>query len=110
MSDTPKAYWIANVTVTDPEAYSGYQAIAPVAFAKFGARFIARGEAETLEGEAWHRRVIIEFPSVEKAQMFYHSDAYQNARQIRANAAEAQFVVLEGFPFSAWEDAVEQSL
>ena len=37
------AYWIAHVTVTDPEAYAGYQALAPAAFAAHGARFLARG-------------------------------------------------------------------
>ncbi|MBA4351240.1 MAG: DUF1330 domain-containing protein, partial [Rhodobacter sp.] len=26
------AYWIAHVTVTDPERYKAYQALAPVAF------------------------------------------------------------------------------
>ena len=30
------AYWIAHVTVTDPEAYQGYQALAPAAFAAHG--------------------------------------------------------------------------
>ncbi|WP_346429644.1 DUF1330 domain-containing protein [Paracoccus sp. DMF-8] len=39
------AYWIAHVTVHDPAAYAGYQALAPKAFAKFGAEFLARGGA-----------------------------------------------------------------
>ena len=95
MSEAPKAYWIANVTVTDPEAYSGYQAIAPVAFSKFGARFIARGWAETLEGEAWQRRVIIEFPSIEAARACYHSDEYRKARDARANACVADIALIE---------------
>ena len=50
---TAKAYWIARVTVTDPVAYSGYQALAPEAFAKYDARFLARGgETVTCEGHA----------------------------------------------------------
>lgn len=37
------AYWIAHVTVLDPEKCSGYTAVAPIAFEKFGALFLARG-------------------------------------------------------------------
>ena len=105
------AYIVGRVTITDWDAYREYMKRTPKIIDQFGGRFVARGaDIETLEGEPETRRmVIIEFPSIEKAKAFYHSDAYQNARQIRANAAEAKFVVLEGFPLSAWEDAVEQS-
>jgi uncharacterized protein (DUF1330 family) len=92
----PKAYWIANVTVTDPDAYQGYQALAPAAFARFGARFLARGEAETLEGRDWQRRVIIEFDSMEQARACYASAEYQAARQKRAGACEADIALIEG--------------
>ena len=94
-----KAYWIAFVTVTDPEAYAGYQALAPAAFAKFGARFLARGgEAETLEGAAWQRHVVIEFESKEQAQACYASPEYQTARAKRQNACRADIVIVEGLP------------
>lgn len=92
----PKAYWIANVTVTDPDAYQGYQALAPDAFAQHGARFLARGAAETLEGTDWQRRVVIEFPSIEAARACYHSDAYQAARQNRDGACIADIALIEG--------------
>ena len=36
-----KAYWIANVTVTNPDNYADYQILAPKAFQAYGARFIA---------------------------------------------------------------------
>ncbi|WP_166417475.1 DUF1330 domain-containing protein [Cochlodiniinecator piscidefendens] len=92
----PKAYWIANVTVTNADAYKGYQAIAPEAFAEFGARFLARGEAETLEGVAWERRVIIEFDNIEQARACYTSDKYQTARAKRADACTADIALIEG--------------
>jgi uncharacterized protein (DUF1330 family) len=91
----PKAYWIANVTVTDPNAYQGYQAIAPDAFAQFGARFLARGEAETLEGTPWQRRVIIEFNSIEDARACYNSPTYRAAREKRAGACTADIALIE---------------
>ena len=92
----PKAYWIANVTVTVPEAYKDYQAIAPAAFAECGARFLARGEAETLEGRNWQRRVVIEFNSLEQAHACYNSPAYRAAREKRAGACEADIAIIEG--------------
>lgn len=96
MTDTPKGYWIANVTITDPDAYQNYQAIAPEAFRNYGARFLARGDAETLEGQDWQRRVIIEFESIEKARACYTSDEYRTARQKRKNACTADIALIKG--------------
>ena len=91
------AYWIAHVTVTDPEAYRGYQALAPAAFARFGARFLARGgEAEVLEGPKAARHVVIEFRDLASARACYNSDEYRAARTARAGAAEVAVVIVEG--------------
>ncbi len=92
-----KAYWIAQVTVTDPEAYAGYQALAPVAFAAHGARFLARGGAhEVMEGPTLDRHVVIEFPSLQAAKACYTSSEYQAARARRDGAATAHVVIVEG--------------
>ena len=92
-----KAYWIAHVTVTDPEAYTGYQALAPAAFAAHGARFLARGGAhEVMEGPVLDRHVVIEFPSLQAAQACYRSAEYQAARARRDGAAVAHVVIVEG--------------
>jgi len=96
MTGTPKGYWIANVTVTDPDAYSEYQVLAPEAFQKYGGRFLARGEAETLEGNAWQRRVIIEFDSIEQARACYNSPEYRAAREQRAQACQADIALIGG--------------
>lgn len=91
------AYWIAHVTVTDPDAYAGYQALAPAAFARHGARFLARGGAsEVLEGPALHRHLVIEFPSLQAARDCYHSSEYQAARAARDQACIAHVVIVEG--------------
>lgn len=92
-----KAYWIAHVTVTDPEAYAGYQALAPAAFAAHGARFLARGgTAEVLEGPSAERHVVIEFPSLQAARDCYASSEYQAAKAQRDGAATAHVVIVEG--------------
>ncbi len=91
------AYWIAHVTVTDPAAYQGYQALAPAAFAAHGARFLARGGAhEVLEGPVLDRHVLIEFPRLAAARACYHSPEYQAARARREAAAVAHVVIVEG--------------
>lgn len=93
----PKAYWIAHVTVTDSDAYAGYQALAPAAFQRFGARFLARGgEAEVLEGDGWQRHVVIEFDSLQQARDCYHSEEYQQARDNRTGACKASITIVEG--------------
>lgn len=92
-----KAYWIAHVTVTDPDAYAGYQALAPGAFAAHGARFLARGGAhEVMEGPMPDRHVVIEFPSLAAAKACYASAEYQAAKARRDGAATAQVVIVEG--------------
>lgn len=96
MADRRNAYWLANVTVTDPEKYAGYQEVAPEAFKKYNARFLARGEATTLEGHAWQRRVIIEFESMEDARACYNSPEYQSALKHRAGACQADIALIEG--------------
>ncbi len=96
-----KGYWIAFVTVTDPDAYVGYQQLAPAAFAKYGARFLARGgDAESLEGEVWERHVVVEFESKAQALACYNSPEYQQAREHRIGACIANIAIVEGLPLS----------
>ncbi|MEZ5869919.1 MAG: DUF1330 domain-containing protein [Defluviimonas denitrificans] len=90
------AYWIAHVTVTDARAYAAYQAQARGVFEAHGGRFLARGgRAVTLEGAAFARHVIVEFPSIEDAQACYASDQYRAARALRRGAAEVQIAIVE---------------
>ncbi|HEX7107849.1 MAG TPA: DUF1330 domain-containing protein [Aestuariivirga sp.] len=92
-----KAYWIAHVTVTDPDQYKHYASDAPVAFKKYGATFLARGGAfEQVEGKGRPRNVVIEFPSLQAARDCYHSAEYQSARAKRLGAGEADIVIVEG--------------
>ena len=93
------AYWIAHVTVTDPDAYKGYQALAPAAFAAHGAQFLARGgQAETLEGPVLDRHVVIAFPSLEAARACHASPEYRAAKARRDGACTAHVVIVDGLP------------
>jgi uncharacterized protein (DUF1330 family) len=93
----PKAYWIARVTVTDPDTYKGYADAAPEAIRNHGGRFLARaGRFEVMEGEARPRNVVIEFPSLEAAVACYRSPEYQAAKAKRQGAGIAEIVIVEG--------------
>jgi len=92
-----KGYWIARVTVTDPEQYKCYAEAAPEAFRKYGAKVLARGgRSEQVEGEGRPRNVVIEFASFDVALACYNSPEYQSARAKRTNAGEAEIVLVEG--------------
>ena len=93
-----KAYLLVQADITNPQQYQEYAKLSPGIIAKYGGRYLARaGRTVTLEGApAKSRVVVIEFPSVERAQEFYNSAEYVAARKVRAGAATAQFVVVEG--------------
>lgn len=92
-----KGYWIARVTVNDPERYRDYVATARPAFERHGARFLVRGGPfHEMEGPARERNVVIEFASVEEALACYNSPEYQEAKAIRQEVAEAELTIVEG--------------
>ena len=94
----PKAYVIADIDVTDPEAFARYRELSTAAAAAHGGRFIVRGgHAEALEGDRQPKRVVVlEFDSVDAARAWYDSPEYWEARAARADAATGSFVLVEG--------------
>lgn len=93
-----KAYWIAHVDVTDPAQYGLYTRRAPAVFAQYGGRLLARGgRSQAMEGRATPQRsVVIEFDSYAQAQACYQSSEYQAAASLRAGAARAEVIIVEG--------------
>ncbi len=94
----PKGYWIAHVTVDDPETYEQYKAANAAPFAEYGAKFIVRaGAQEVREGESRARTVVLEFPTIEAAYACYDSDSYQAAKAIRDPISAGDLVIVEGY-------------
>ena len=92
------AYLIADIEITNPEGYAAYRPLAAASVTKHGGRFIVRGGAiDALEG-GWtpSRIVIIEFPSMDAAQKFYHSDDYQAALKVRLENSSGRVVIVDG--------------
>lgn len=92
------AYVVIRMKADDPALLKDYQQVAPSIIEKYNGRFLARGgEIVTLEGpEETRRIVIIEFPSLDDAKIFYHSDEYKNAVDLRTNVATAEIVAVNG--------------
>jgi uncharacterized protein (DUF1330 family) len=92
------AYLIARVQVREPAAYEEYKRLAAASIEKFEGRYRARGGTTvTLEGEEEKNRVVVvEFPSLERAQAWYRSPEYQKAIAARTGCATGQFVLIDG--------------
>ena len=94
----PSAYVIANVDVTNPEQYEEYKKLSTIAMKAHGAEVCIRsGKVEVLEGD-WNpaRFVMLKFPSVEQARVFYNSVEYEAAKKAREGAAVMRMLVVEG--------------
>jgi uncharacterized protein (DUF1330 family) len=94
----PKGYAIARVSISDDARYADYRSGTLDTLEPYDGRFIVRGgETECVEG-SWDvdRTVVIEFPSMEQARAWYHSDAYQKLATVRREASTADFVLVEG--------------
>jgi len=91
-------YVIAQITVTDPDAYKDYVAAVSPIVAKFGGEYLVRGgPAEHFEGESiGERTVVIRFPSVQAARDWYHSEEYAPVRAMRQRASSSLQTIVEG--------------
>ncbi len=93
-----KGYWIAHVDVSDREGYKEYQAANAVAFSKYGARFLVRGDdSELPEGKLRSRHVIIEFKDYATALACYSSPEYAAAIEKRKGRSEMDCAIVEGY-------------
>jgi len=92
------AYLVADIEVTDPDAYAEYRRTVGESIAAFGGRFLARGgTTETLEGNWLPKRlVIVEFPTMERLQSWYASPDYAPALALRQRASLSSLVMTEG--------------
>jgi uncharacterized protein (DUF1330 family) len=92
------AYIIAAVQVTNPTQYETYRALSSAAMKAHGATVCVRGGPMTvLEGTfPGPRVVVLKFESVAKAQAFYDSSEYGQAKASRAGAAVMNMVLVEG--------------
>ena len=92
------AYLIAEIEITHPEGYADYTKLVPATVEKYGGKFLVRGgKAHPLEGD-WpeRRRVMIEFPSIERAKAWWNSAEYEKPMAMRRASSNGRLIFLEG--------------
>jgi uncharacterized protein (DUF1330 family) len=92
------AYVIAEIDITDPNAYEEYRAKVPAVIEKYGGRYLVRGgKVDSLEG-GWQpaRLAVLEFPSVEQARKWYRSEDYAPIMKLRQRASRGKVIIVEG--------------
>jgi uncharacterized protein (DUF1330 family) len=93
------AYWLARAKITDPVEHKRYTDRVPDIINRFGGTILARGgRYQIMEGpEDFHRFVVIEFPTLERAVACFESAEYQEAAAFRrAGGGIVENVIVEG--------------
>ena len=92
------AFVIVEIEIHDHELYNSYTQLTPETIEKFKGKFIVRGgETIVLEGDPKSKRIVIlEFPSMEIAKSWWHSEEYSRARKIRQQAATTRMTIVDG--------------
>jgi uncharacterized protein (DUF1330 family) len=84
-------------SVSDPDKFAAYAALAGPAIEAAGGTFLVRGKAVAVrEAGLMERTVLIEFDSVEQAVAAYDSPAYREALAALDGGAERDLRILQG--------------
>ncbi len=92
------AYFVAEITVTNPAGYEPYRLAAPACIAQYGGRYLARGgTAELIEGGPQPQRIVIlEFADAATARRWYNSPEYQGILPLRLTNSQGRAFIVEG--------------
>jgi uncharacterized protein (DUF1330 family) len=91
-------YIIFDVDIWDPARYATYMAKVRPALEAAGGRYLARGGALTTYEGDWNppRIVLLEFPSQQAWERFYHGPEYAGIKAIREETSAGRMVGVEG--------------
>jgi uncharacterized protein (DUF1330 family) len=84
-----------------PEVFAAYGPLAAASIARFGGRYLAKGDRIGLlegDGPAPLAMAVLEFPTAEQARAWFASEDYQKAAAIRRGGATNRFLLIEGMP------------
>lgn len=87
-----------NVQVNDVKKLEAYKEKAGPLVARYDGKYIILGgQFSVVEGN-WRPTflVMIEFPSYEKANQWYHSEEYRELKSLRLSAVESNAIIVEG--------------
>jgi uncharacterized protein (DUF1330 family) len=92
------AYFIVDLDVHNPAGMREYLERVPGTLAEYGGRYIVRGgQFEIVEGD-WQpsRVVMLEFPNMTQAKLWYDCGEYKDMKAARWEAARTNMVLVEG--------------
>lgn len=91
------AYVVGHITVKDPAKWAEYTSRVPATLGPSGAELVFRGrKAAVLGGEHPHTDiVVIRFPTIERANQWFSSAAYQALIPLREQAADVDLISYE---------------
>lgn len=91
-------YVIAQIEVTDAEAFGKYRDLVAPTITKHGGRYVVRGGEQTTleETPPKPRLVVIQFESVEAARSWYESEDYAPLVKMRQAASNGPVFIVEG--------------
>jgi uncharacterized protein (DUF1330 family) len=97
------AYVVFDVDIRDAARYQEFTKAVKPALEAAGARYLARGGAHKVHEGDWvpRRIVLLEFPSTEAWEHFYHGPVYQGLKAVRDQCSSARLVSFEGLPGGA---------
>lgn len=87
-----------NVNVVDPDGLAQYKAQVGEVVQRFGGRYTSLGgNVEELEGD-WRPTypVLIEFPDLDSARRWYHSEEYAELKALRLASVRGHAVLIDG--------------
>ena len=87
-----------NIRIDSPERLEEYKSRAGATVAQYGGRYLVLGGSTELKEGEWKPTfpVMIEFPSLERAQAWYNSEEYRPLKELRFGAGEFNAVFIEG--------------
>ena len=94
------AFLVGNFTVNDPVLKAEYGRKAAPLVQKHGGKMVLSTAAlKAVEGDALPVLAIIQFPDMDHANAFYHSEEYAPLKQLRIQATTGGFLTLtQGLP------------
>jgi uncharacterized protein (DUF1330 family) len=93
------AYLVAGLDWTDGAIANEYRERLGPTLAKYGGKTLLAGKPEVLEG-GWTpgRVVVIEFPSMDDLQKWYHSEEYAPLIQLRQRGSKGDLLAAQYTP------------
>jgi uncharacterized protein (DUF1330 family) len=96
------AYAILDVDIWDMARYQEFMQAVKPALEAAGGRYLVRGGRHKVYEGDWQpqRLVVLEFPSIEAFEAFYHGPVYLRLKAMRDQCSSARLIAVEGVPLA----------